>query len=83
MDNVYSTTDIILAAVLKVKGYKLQNIDVRGNKGTFNFEDVPESIVLEYDLGSLQVEPVSFNNAIKALTTSCRRMSDAKGFARK
>ena len=46
-----------------------------GNKGTFVFANVDETFVTEYDLGKTRVEPVSFNNAIKQLTTSVRRMS--------
>jgi len=80
MNQIYSTTDILLAAVLKIKGYHLSSIDVKGNKGTFHFDNVPESTVLDYDLGDTLVEPVLFNNTIKQLTTSIRRMADAKGF---
>lgn len=80
MNQTYSTTDILLAAVLKIRGYQLSSIDVKGNKGTFNFNGVPESMVLSYDLGDTKVEPVLFNNTIKQLTTSIRRMTDAKGF---
>ena len=69
----FGTTDIVLAACLKVKGFKLVNIEKNGNKGTFFFADVPESLVSTYDLGDMLVEPIAFNNAIKALTTAARR----------
>lgn len=73
----YKTTDIVLAASLKVNGYRLTDIERVGNtnKGTFVFEDVDEQFVVDYDLSKIHVEPVSFNNAIKQLTTSVRRMS--------
>lgn len=67
------TQDIVLAATLKVLGYKLDTIEKIGNKGIFLFNDVDEDIVNDYDLGNLKVEPVSFNSAIKALTTASRR----------
>ncbi len=73
MKKLFSTTDIVLAATLKLEGYHLNRIEKSGNKGTFFFEDVPESIILDYDLGKLTVEPISFNNSIKALTTATRR----------
>lgn len=67
------TQDIVLAATLKVLGYRLDTIQKIGNKGIFFFNDVDESVVNDYDLGNLKVEPVSFNSAIKALTTASRR----------
>ena len=67
------TQDIVLAAALKVLGYKLDTIEKVGNKGIFFFSGVDESAVNDYDLGNLLVEPISFNSAIKALTTASRR----------
>ena len=69
-----STSDIVLAATLKVKGFILDRIEKNGNKGIFIFDDVEVSVVEDYDLGKCAVEPVAFNNAIKALTTATRRI---------
>lgn len=77
MDEFYKTTDIILAACLRLSGYDMVMIEKDGNKGTFVFANVDETFVTEYDLGKTRVEPVSFNNAIKQLTTSVRRMSQS------
>lgn len=74
MDN-FKTTDIILAAILKLKGYDMIDIIRVGNKGTFVFDSVNDEDVKEFDLGKSLVEPVTFNNAIKQLTTSVRRMN--------
>ena len=71
----YKTTDIILAACLRLKGETLSHIDINGNKGTFCFVDINEEFITDYDLGKCQVEPVAFNNMIKQLTTSVRRMT--------
>ena len=68
------TQDIVLAATLKVLGFKLETIEKIGNKGIFYFVDVLEKTINEYDLGELRVEPVAFNSAIKALTTASRRI---------
>jgi len=68
------TQDIVLAATLKVMGFRLDTIQKIGNKGIFFFSEVDESVVNDYDLGNLKVEPVSFNSAIKALTTASRRI---------
>lgn len=67
------TQDIVLAATLKVLGYRLDTIQKIGNKGIFFFNAVDESVINDYDLGNLKVEPISFNSAIKALTTASRR----------
>ncbi len=69
----FYTQDIVLAAVLKVKGFILDRIEKNGNKGTFYFIDVDKHLVGDYDLGKITVEPTGFNNAIKALTTAIRR----------
>lgn len=69
----FNTTDIVLAASLKVLGYKLTDIEKTNNKGTFFFEGVPTDVINNYDIGKILVEPVAFNNAIKALTTAARR----------
>lgn len=73
----YKTTDIVLAASLKVHGFPLANIERVGNtnKGIFIFDDVDDEFITNYDLGKVLVEPVAFNNVIKQLTTSVRRMS--------
>lgn len=69
------TSDIVLAASLKTKGFRLDRIEKEGNRGIFCFTDVDSSVLTEFDLGQLSVEPVSFNNAVKALTTATRRIN--------
>lgn len=73
MKTPIETQDIVLAAALKVLGYRLDHIEKVGNKGIFHFVDVDDSAINDYDLGNLRVEPVAFNSAIKALTTASRR----------
>ncbi len=71
----YRTTDIILAACLRLEGFSMESIEIAGNKGTFVFENVDQNFINSYDLGQTRVEPVTFNNMIKQLTTSVRRMT--------
>lgn len=71
----FRTTDIILAAVLRLSDIELIDIEIAGNKGTFVFVNVSDDFVCQYDLGKCLVEPVAFNNTIKQLTTSVRRMT--------
>jgi len=72
----FKTTDIILAACLKLNDVEMVKIELNGSKGTFVFVGVDREYVDDYDLGKCLVEPVTFNNAIKQLTTSVRRMSN-------
>ena len=53
----------------------MESIEIAGNKGTFVFKDVDQNFINSYDLGQTRVEPVTFNNMIKQLTTSVRRMT--------
>jgi len=71
----YRTSDIVLAACLRLNEVELINIEVTGNKGTFVFANVDVEFINDYDLGRHQVEPVAFNNTIKQLTTSVKRMT--------
>lgn len=75
MKNI-ETTDIVLASYLKVKGYKLEQIKKEGNRGIFVFTNVEEDVVDGYHLGKGLCEPVSFNNATRALTTAVRRLNN-------
>lgn len=72
--DAYNTSDIVLAAYLRLVGCPLTQILKQGQKGTFVFDDVTNELLREYDLGNASVEPVAFNNAIKSLTTSVRRI---------
>ena len=69
----FQTTDIVLAAVLRVSGYELKKIQREGNKGTFFFSDVEKELLQKYDFGNALVEPVAFNASIKSLTTAVKR----------
>lgn len=73
MKTLFETVDIILAAYLKVKGYKLLNIVRNGNRGTFVFDVVPAQVLEDYDLGNALVEPKSLNSEVRSLTTATRR----------
>ena len=71
----FKTSDIVLAAVLRLSDIELIDIEVSGNKGTFIFVNISEDFLIQYDLGKASVEPVAFNNMIKQLTTSVRRLT--------
>lgn len=70
----YRTSDIVLASFLRLCGYQMTRIEKQGQKGTFVFCNINEQSLVDYDLGNALVEPVAFNNAIKQLTTSVRRI---------
>jgi len=68
------TSDIVLAATLKVKGYRLDRIEKDGKRGIFCFADVDDAELTQFNLGQALVEPVALNNAVKALTTATKRI---------
>lgn len=70
----YKTSDIVLAAFLRLNGCQMLGIEKQGSRGTFVFEDVEDELIRTYDLGQARVEPVAFNNMIRQLTTSVRRV---------
>lgn len=70
----FQTSDIVLAATLKVKGFRLDRIEKEGKRGIFCFSDVDTEVLNEFNLGQSLVEPVSLNNAVKALTTATKRI---------
>lgn len=74
MQQHVETSDIVLAATLKVKGFRLDRIEKDGKRGIFCFADVDDSALSEFNLGQALVEPVSLNNAVKALTTATKRI---------
>jgi hypothetical protein len=71
----FKTSDIVLAAVLRLNDIELIDIEITGNKGTFIFTNIDTEFLTQFDLGKACVEPVAFNNMIKQLTTSVRRLT--------
>jgi hypothetical protein len=71
----FKTSDIVLAAVLRLNDIELIDIEVIGSKGTFIFTNIDNDFLIQFDLGKSLVEPVAFNNMIKQLTTSVRRLT--------
>jgi len=68
----YETTDIVLAAVLKMCGAELIDIIVTNKKGNFIFANINDEFLQDYFLGKTRVEPIAFNNALKQLVTAVR-----------
>lgn len=68
------TSDICLAASLRVYGYTLQEILKEERRGIFVFLEVDDDIVSKYNLGQLLVEPNAFHAAVKFLTMAVKRV---------
>jgi hypothetical protein len=76
----YKTTDILLASVLRLEGYVLQEIKIQGfGKGEFHFNDVDQKVINAYDMDQLRIEPKALNGQIRSLTTAVRRMAENRG----
>ena len=74
MIQIYKTTDIVLAAVLKMQGYKLDNITIEGRRGTFIFLNVDPHSLDEFNYDGIRVEPKEFNAAVRTLSGTINRM---------
>lgn len=72
--NRIETSDICLAASLRVYGYILQEILKEERRGIFVFVEVDDDIVSKYNLGQLLVEPNAFHAAVKFLTMAVKRV---------
>ena len=72
IDFEFQTTDIVFAAYLKTKNYKLINITKQGTCGTFHFVNVPEHVIKDFQLGNTKVEPIGFQHEIHILTKAVR-----------
>lgn len=69
----FKTSDIVLASTLKINGIPLLDIEMVGTRGVFVFDSVSKELLQSFDLGELTVEPNSFHQAVKQLTTAVRR----------
>ncbi len=69
-----STTDLCLAATLKVKGFRLLNIEKQGKRGTFFFQDVTDELIKEFHMGNILVEPSIFHQAVRSLAEAAKRL---------
>lgn len=74
----YRTTDIVLAACLKMLGFEMESIEVEGRRGTFVFANIPESTIMEFNCGKIRVDPVSFHGMLRQLSTSDNRQIGIK-----
>jgi len=69
-----STRDITFASYLRARGYPLTSITCSGRNGVFHFNDVPEEVQSQYDLGQAMCEPQAFHSALKSLTQGARNV---------
>jgi hypothetical protein len=75
----YGTSDIVLAATLKMHGCQLERISMTNlpsglRRGVFHFADVTDEMLFDFDAGKFMVEPVSFNSEIRALNAAIKRV---------
>ena len=66
----YSTYDLWLATLLKIKGFELLGVQVNGSsRASFQFRDKPERerLLIDFVNRRLTVEPLGFVDAMKSL----------------
>jgi hypothetical protein len=78
MMTTFTTSDLVLASVLRLKGYKLAGIELLTgtNRSTFSFTDVDPEVLQDFSLGRTLVEPTAFNATLKSNVTASRRLSN-------
>jgi hypothetical protein len=64
----YKTTNIILAAFLKMKGFHVA-VEKSGQQCTFIFSNVPKDLLKNFQLGNTIVEPTLFYTMVKQLSS--------------
>ncbi len=79
INKTYQTSDIVLAAALKMRGHQLERIHVSTlpsgvKRGIFDFADVDSDELFSFDAGKFLVEPVAFNSEIRALNSAIKRI---------
>lgn len=73
----YETTDLTLAAALRIHEVPLDRIVLTEKKrGVFCFVNVPYNLLEQFDLQQLQVEPFAFHQMIIKLSTAVRRLKE-------
>ena len=67
-NNTYKTSDLYLAAFLKLKGYKM-SVEKHRNNASFIFEvdDFLNDLIVDYLNGEGNCEPLLYSNSIKNL----------------
>lgn len=75
----YTTSDIVLAAALRLKGKPLDRILIHeGRRGMFVFKNIDDELIDLVSMGKVLVEPFAFHAEIKHLTTVIAQMKARK-----
>ena len=74
----FATTDLPLAAFLKMNGYKLSEVKSKGIKGEFVFDNVPRQLLNDYNADTCTVEPKMFSSVMRQMVQSAKRVSSSK-----
>lgn len=76
----YGTSDIVLAATLKMNGASLDHISITSlpsgaKRGVFHFVSVDDNDLVAFDAGRFSVEPIAFNSEVRALNAAIKRLT--------
>lgn len=79
----YGTSDIVLAATLKMHGVEFDRISVTKlpsgmRRGVFHFKNVSVDDLTAFDMGKFSVEPVAFNSEVRQLTAAVKRLTESR-----
>lgn len=77
----FQTTDLVLAAVLRLNDNEMSHIELTGKgrtRGIFHFKEVDSEFLMDFEHGNVRVEPSEFHSMTRRLTDSIRRMVDSE-----
>ena len=74
----YETPNMTLAATLVSLNHPLSHVKMsgRGFKGIFCFDNVPSSVLMEFDQGTIRVDPSIFHMCLKRLSTMAKGIAN-------
>lgn len=77
----FQTTDLVLAAVLRLNDNEMSHIELSGKsrtRGIFHFKSVDSQFLQDFQDGNVRVEPAEYHMMTRRLTDSIRRMVDSE-----
>ena len=78
----YPTTDLCLAATLRLNLVEMSHIRLTGKnktRGVFHFKDVDREFLDAFDAGNVRVEPGEYHQMARRLTEHVRRLVSEQG----
>ena len=77
--NEFKTSDVSLAAYLKMQSFTIIDVEVVRTKGFFKFDKIEREEVTKFNNGTATVEPGEFSAVMRQLIQTVRRRINDNG----